>query len=67
MDDFRYFINKYRGAIIGIIIALILICLGIYKLIIPIILIVAFAYMGNYVQQNKYGIKEKLKDFIDKL
>jgi len=67
MDDFKYFINKYKGAIIGAIIAIIFICFEIYKLIISIILIASFAYIGNYVQQNKYDIKEKLKRFIDRI
>ena len=38
-----------------------------YKLIIAIVLIYIGAVIGNYVQQNKYDVKEKLKNFIDRL
>ena len=67
MGDLKYFINKYRGAIIGIILAIIFIALGIYKVIISAILIIAFGYLGNYIQANKYSVKEKIKNFIDKI
>ena len=49
MDDFKKFINQYKGAIIGI------------------LLILAGAFVGNYVQQNKDEVKAKLKKFIDKM
>ena len=34
---------------------------------IGIILIVMGIFIGNYVQRNKYAVKEKLKNFIDKM
>lgn len=66
MEEFKYFISKYRGAIIGAIIGILLIIFKVYKLIISAILIAILAYAGNYIQNNKYGVKEKLKNFIDK-
>ena len=36
-------------------------------IIIAIVLIFLGAVVGNYVQQNKYEVKEKLKNFIDRL
>ena len=53
--------------IIGIIVAIILLCTQLYKLIIGIILVFICGYAGNYVQHNKFAVKEKLKNFIDKL
>lgn len=67
MDDFKKFMSQYGGIIIGIIIAIILLCTGLYKLMIAIILLAICAYAGNYIQHNKSDVKEKLKNFIDKL
>lgn len=67
MNSFKEFIIQYRGAIIGIIVAILILFTQLYKLIIGIILIVMGAFAGNYVQQNKYTVKEKIKNFIDKL
>ena len=67
MDSFKEFVTKYKGAIIGIIIAILILCTRLYQLIIAIVLIFLGAVVGNYVQQNKYEVKEKLKSFIDRL
>ena len=67
MDDFKKFINQYKGAIIGIIIAIVLLSTRLYDVIIGILLILAGAIIGNYVQQNKDDVKAKLKKFIDKM
>ena len=67
MDDFKKFINQYKGAIIGIIIAIVLLATRLYDVIIGILLILAGAFIGNYVQQNKDEVKTKLKKFIDKM
>ena len=56
MGDIKNFIKQYRGAIIGIIIAILILITNLQKLIIGIILIAIGAIIGNYVQQNK---KEK--------
>ena len=39
----------------------------IYNLIVAIILIVIGAFAGNYVQQNKQYVKDKIKQFIDRM
>lgn len=67
MDSFKEFITKYRGAIIGIIIAILILCTRLYELMVAIVLIFLGAIIGNYVQQNKDEVKEKLKNFIDRL
>ncbi len=67
MDEFKKFMSKYGGIVIGVIIAILLLCTKLYKVIIAIILIAICGYAGNYIQHNKFEVKEKLKNFIDKL
>lgn len=66
MDGFKNFCYNYRGAIIGVIIAILIIATRLYELIMAIILLILGAIVGNYIQQNKDFVKEKLKSFIDK-
>ena len=65
MDNFKNFVTQHRGAIIGVIIAILILCTRLYKLIIARVLLLIGAAVGNYIQQNKYDVKEKLKNFID--
>ena len=67
MEDFKKFLTKYWGAIVGGIIAIILACTGLYKLILVVVLVVLGVWAGNYYQHNKDNVKEKLKKFIDKM
>ena len=67
MKEFKDFIMENRGAIIGIIIAIILLATKLYTVIIGILVIIAGAFLGNYVQKNKDTVKEKLNKFIDKM
>lgn len=67
MKEIKDFLMKYRGAIIGAIIAILILCTGLYKLMVGIILIGMGIFLGNYIQINKDDVKEKLKRFIDKL
>ncbi len=67
MQDFKNFFQKYSGAIIGAVVAFLILCTQLYKVIIGIILIAIGIYVGNYIQVNKYDVKEKLKNFIDRL
>ena len=67
MDSFKDFLIKYRGAIIGAIVAILILCTRLYELIIGVVLIILGAIAGNYIQKNKYDVKEKLKNFIDRL
>lgn len=65
-NKINLFIKQYGGAVIGGLIALILCFTGIYELLIYIVIVLAGAVLGNYVQKNKPNVKEKLKAFIDK-
>lgn len=67
MGSFKDFISEYKGAIIGGIIALVVLLTRLHELIIGIILICIGIFLGNYVQRNKYDVKEKLKNFIDRM
>jgi len=67
MDNFKKFITEYRGAIIGGFIAILVLLTNLYKLIVGIILVAIGIFIGNYVQRNKYDVKEKLKQFIDRI
>lgn len=67
MEGFKNFIIQYRGALIGALVAILILLTNLYKLIIGIILISIGLFVGNYIQHNKFEVKEKLKNFIDKL
>lgn len=67
MDDIKNFISQYKGAIIGVIVAIVILATRLYYLIVGILLILAGAFIGNYVQQNKDDVKGKLKKFIDRM
>lgn len=67
MEDIKNFLIKYRGAIIGVIVAIIILLTRLYEVIVGILLILAGAFVGNYIQQNKEEVKTKTKDFIDKI
>ena len=67
MEDFKKFVTQYRGAIIGIIVAIVILATRLHELIIGCLLILAGAFIGNYIQQNKDEVKGKLKKFIDKM
>ena len=65
-DEFKNFCMKYKGAILGAFIAMILVFTGILDVLIVLAIIVLGMILGNYVQRNKEIVKEKLKNFIDK-
>ena len=67
MESFKEFVKEYAGAIIGALAAIIILCTNLYRVIIGVILIAVGMFIGNYVQKNKYEVKNKLKDFIDKM
>ena len=67
MDNMKQIWSQYKGAIIGGIIGFLILSTNLYRLIIGIILIAIGMYVGNYVQYNKYDVKEKIKKFIDKM
>ena len=67
MESFKEFLSKYLGAILGVIVAILILCTRLYELMIGIVLILMGAFVGNYVQKNKDEVKIKLKNFIDRL
>lgn len=67
MEGFKKFVSEYKGAIIGGIISIIILCTRLYELIVGIILVALGIFIGNYVQRNKYDVKEKIKDMIDRM
>ena len=67
MDSFKQFLKDYSGAIIGAIIAILILVTRLYELVIWIIMICIGVFLGNYVQHNKGMVKEKVKRFIDRL
>ena len=66
MNSLKDFWNNYKGAILGVIVAILIIMTNLYKLIVAIILLVLGAIVGNYIQQNKQIVKDRLKNFIDR-
>ena len=71
MDNIKSFLIKYRGAIIGGLIALITLILNLYKIMFGIVVLLAGIVIGNYVQHNKKINKTNLlssfKDREEKL
>lgn len=67
MNEFKNFIKEYCGAIVGGIVAILILCTGFYKLIVGIIFVALGIVLGNYIQKNKYEVKEKLKKIIDRM
>ena len=71
MDNFASFWNKYKGAIIGLVVGVILSVLlvytNFYKVIIAIMLILGCMWFGNYFQLNKENVKDKIKNIIDRI
>ncbi len=66
MDKFVNFLTEYRGAIIGGIIAIIMLIFGIYKFIVGCLIILAGILIGNYIQRNKEKVKTTLQKLIDR-
>ena len=58
---------NYGGAIIGGLVALLLCFTGLYKLLVTVVVVIAGVFLGNYIQKNKTSVKEKIKEFIDKV
>lgn len=67
MEDIKKFLIKYRGAIIGGLIAILALILNLHKVMLCILIVIGGIIIGNYVQHNKEIVKERLKQYIDKL
>lgn len=66
MEQFKEFLIKYRGAIIGGIIAIVALIFNIHEFLIGCLIIVAGILFGNYVQQNKEIVKDKIRKIVDR-
>ena len=64
--SFTEVIEKYGGAIIGGIVAILLCFTHLYKLVLAVVIVFAGIFIGNYIQKNKDSVKERLKELIDK-
>lgn len=67
MDGLEKFVTEYMGALIGVAVAILILATRMYILIIWISVIVAGAFLGNYVQRNREEVKTKLRNLIDKM
>ena len=67
MDSIKDFWNQFKGAIIGVVVAILILITRLHDLILAIVVLVLGDLIGNYVQQNKDDVKSKLKNFIDKM
>ena len=65
--NLKEFWDNYKGAIIGIIIAILILITRLHDLILALVILILGALIGNYVQQNKEDVKTRLKAFIDKM
>lgn len=65
--NIKEFWNNYKGAIIGIVIAILILVTRLHDFILAVVVLILGAFIGNYVQQNKEDVKAKLKSFIDKM
>ena len=53
MEDIKNFLSKYKGAIIGVIVAIIILATRLYEVIVGILLILAGAFVEIYRQNVK--------------
>ena len=67
MEEFRSFLKTYGGAIIGAIIAIIVLCTRLYEVAFWAVFIILGIWAGNYIQHNKQKVKDNIKKFIDRL
>ena len=72
LQCYRIWLRIYKlyfifGAIIGVIIGILLVAFRVWEFLIAVVTIVGPGWLGAYVQKNKETIKEKLKNFIDKI
>ena len=66
MEQFKDFLIKFRGAIIGGIVAVIALALRIHEILIGFLIVFAGIFIGNYIQQNKEKVKASIRKIVDK-
>ena len=62
----KEFWERYKGAIIGGVIALVILGTELAETLMALAIVIVAVCLGNYVQKNKEEVKEKLKELIDK-
>ena len=62
MEGLKQFWSQYKGAIIGVIIAILILVTRLHDLILAIVVLFLGAFIGNYVQQNKDDVKKWMLD-----
>ena len=67
MENLKKFVVQYKGAIIGIVVAILILITRLHDLILAIMLLVLCAFIGNYIQQNKEKVKNVIRGFLDKV
>ena len=67
MNGIKEFWEQFKGAIIGLRVAILILVTRLHDLILAVVILFLGAFIGNYVQQNKDYVKSKLKSFIDKM
>lgn len=65
-NKFKDFWDNFGGAVIGALVAIVLLSTSLYKLCVGLLVIGAGIYLGNYIQKNKEHVKEVLKNLVDK-
>lgn len=60
------FFGRFGGFLIGIIIGIIVLFCNIIDIIVSILVVLAFGFLGLYIQKNKSRVKEILKNLIEK-
>ena len=66
MEEAKNFFLRYRGAIIGGIIATVALILRIHEFLFGCLIIIAGILAGNYIQRNKEQVKEKIREVVDR-
>lgn len=64
--NFAWYINQYKGAIIGGVIALLFIATGLSQLVIALVVLAVGIFLGYYIQNNREKVKDILRGLIDK-
>lgn len=63
---FETFVKDFGGFIVGSLLGIVFIMCGIVDLIVSILVVLLFGYLGAYIQKNKIKVKEVLKNLIEK-
>lgn len=66
MEKLGEFLSKFAGLIIGALVGIILIATELKNAVLNLIIIVACAYLGKYIQQNGKDLKSRIKNLIEK-